>query len=106
VPPLLLQPLVENAIKHGVAGLLEGGVLTIEGRREGPRCRVTVVNAFDPEAQPRAGTGTGLRNVRDRLSTHYGPAASFDARAEGDRFTVSITYPCEEGVDHLEERDL
>lgn len=105
VPPLLLQPLVENAITHGVAGLLEGGLLTIEAHREGPRCRVTVVNAFDPDAQPRAGTGTGLRNVRDRLLTHYGPDASFDARAEGDRFTVSMTYPCDEAAERLEDRD-
>jgi two-component system sensor histidine kinase AlgZ len=94
VPPLLLQPLVENAIKHGVAGMLEGGLVSIEARRQGDMCRVTVVNAFDPEAQPRAGTGTGVRNVRDRLATHFGHAASFDARADGDRFTVSMAYPC------------
>jgi hypothetical protein len=55
-----------------------------------------VVNAFDPEAQPRAGTGTGLRNVRDRLTTHFGHAASFDAKAAGERFTVTMVYPCEE----------
>ena len=50
VPPLLLQPLVENAIKHGVAGLLEAGLVSIQARRDGERCRVTVVNAFDPDA--------------------------------------------------------
>ena len=71
VPPLLLQPLVENAIKHGVAGLLEAGLLSIEARREGTRCGVTVVNAFDPEAQPRTGTGTGRAkcSVTDSLRT-------------------------------------
>jgi len=103
VPPLLLQPLVENAIKHGVAGLLDAGLLSIEARRKGVMCRVTVVNAFDPDAQPRTGTGTGLRNVRDRLSTHFGPAASFETRVEGDRFTASISYPCDEMTDRREE---
>lgn len=93
VPPLLLQPLVENAIKHGVAGLLEGGHVAIDARIDGGRCHVTVANAFDPEAQARAGTGTGLRNVRDRLSAHYGSASSFDARAEGDRFVVRLVFP-------------
>ena len=72
VPPLLLQPLVENAIKHGVAGLLEGGLVSIAARRESDRCVVTVANLFDPEGTPRAGTGTGVRNVRDRLAMHFG----------------------------------
>jgi two-component system sensor histidine kinase AlgZ len=104
VPPLLLQPLVENAIKHGVAGMLEGGLVSIEARRQGPMCRVTVINAFDPDAQPRAGTGTGVRNVRDRLATHFGQAASFDARAEGNRFTVAMAYPCDMTLERPEDR--
>ena len=99
VPPLLLQPLVENAIKHGVAGLIEGGLVSIVARRDGPRCRLELVNRFDPEAQARAGTGTGLRNVRDRVSTHYGTQASFDARAEGDTFTILMAWPYEAVAD-------
>ncbi len=93
VPPLLLQPLVENAIKHGVAGLLDGGHVSIAARLEGDRCHVTVHNAFDAEARSRSGTGLGLRNVRDRLFAHFGPAASFDARAEVDRFIVRLVFP-------------
>jgi two-component system sensor histidine kinase AlgZ len=96
VPPLLLQPLVENAIKHGVAGLLDGGLVSIAARREQDRCVVTVANLFDPEFAPRAGTGMGLRNVRDRLATHFGTRATFDARIDDDRFTVTLTYPCGE----------
>ncbi|WP_291986357.1 histidine kinase [Luteitalea sp.] len=103
VPPLLLQPLVENAIKHGVAGLLEAGEVSIAARHDGRRCHVAVVNAFDPEAQPRVGTGTGVRNVRDRLATYYGSTATFEARADGDRFTVTMTYPCDEAASRPEE---
>ena len=103
VPPLLLQPLVENAIKHGVAGLLEGGLVSIAACRESDRCVVTVVNRFDPEGAPSAGTGTGVRNVRDRLAMHFGPKASFDARADGDRFTVRLAYPCDSPTGRIEE---
>ncbi len=93
VPPLLLQPLVENAIKHGVAGLLEGGRVSVVARREEGTCRVVIENAFDPDAQPTRGTGTGLRNVRDRLQVHFGGDARLDARADAERFTVSLTFP-------------
>ena len=98
VPPLLLQPLVENAIKHGVAGLIEGGRVSLSARCEGDACRLEIGNAFDPEAQPRAGTGTGLRNVRDRLAVHYGGQARFEARASGDAFTVLIHCPVQTAV--------
>ena len=93
VPPLLLQPLIENAIKHGVAGLLEGGRVSLKADCAGGECRIEVDNAFDPDAQPRAGTGTGLRNVRDRLAVHYGGLARFDASARDDAFTVVIVCP-------------
>ena len=55
--------------------------------------------AFDPEAQARTGTGTGLRNVRDRVTTHYGTQAIFDARAEGDTFTIRMAWPYEAAAD-------
>ncbi len=103
VPPLLLQPLVENAIKHGVAGLLDGGRVSLSARRQGGRCIVTVDNLFDPEGTPRAGTGTGVRNVRDRLATYFGAGASFEARAEGGRFTVTLAYPCDDAAGRLED---
>ncbi|BCS33461.1 hypothetical protein TBR22_A26880 [Luteitalea sp. TBR-22] len=93
VPPLLLQPLVENAIKHGVAGLLDGGLVHLQARREGNTCVVTVRNRFDRESAPRAGTGTGLRNVRDRLATHFGASATFEARAEEEDYIVTLTFP-------------
>jgi len=93
VPPLLLQPLVENAIKHGVAGMIEGGLVSLVATCEAGECRIEVHNAYDPEAQPRAGTGTGLRNVRDRLAVHYGGPARFEAASRDDRFTVVLWCP-------------
>jgi len=94
VPPLVLQPLVENAIKHGVAGMIDGGDVRLEARRDADVCIVSVANAFDDEALATRGTGTGLRNVRERLAVFYGAAAGFDARVDGERFVVTLRLPC------------
>ncbi len=67
VPPLLLQPLVENAVKHGIAARLEGGTVTIGAERHAGTLTVRVTNPFDPDAPHRQGEGLGLENVRRRL---------------------------------------
>ena len=64
VPPLLLQPLVENAIKHGVSGRLEGGVVRIEARREGERLGIVVENPVDEDAPARAGGPVGIPRLK------------------------------------------
>jgi LytS/YehU family sensor histidine kinase len=95
LPPLLLQPLVENAIRHGIATRPDGGVLRIEARREGDRMRISVENPFDPEAPPRPGAGVGLANVRRRLLAGYGDRARVEAQKEAERFRVAISMPAE-----------
>ena len=66
--PLLLQPLVENAGKHGIAGRSDGGTLRLEASLRDGRLIVALENAVDEEDVARPGTGTGLENVRRRLS--------------------------------------
>jgi hypothetical protein len=95
VPPLLLQPLVENAVKHGVANALEGGYVRVEVRRAGGRLRIVVANPADPEAEPSRGTGTGLRNVRQRLRARYGENAFFAAKRVAENWLVVISLPVE-----------
>ncbi|HEX7154578.1 MAG TPA: histidine kinase [Thermoanaerobaculia bacterium] len=95
VPPLLLQPLVENAVTHGVAELLEGGVVRIEARREGDHVRIAVENRCDPDRPPRQGHGIGLDNTRRRLGAFYGGAAKLTIVDENDRFRVDLTVPYE-----------
>jgi two-component system sensor histidine kinase AlgZ len=96
VPPLLLQPLVENAVSHGTANLTEGGWIRIQIGQNGPGdLSISVENNFDPEMPPRRGTGTGLKNVRQRLDTRYGDRATFDARTDGDCFRVTLSLPAE-----------
>ena len=95
LPPLLLQPLVENAIRHGIATRAEGGVLRLEARTDGMRLRLLVENPFDPEAPVRPGVGLGLENVRRRLLARYGEDALMDAERSRDRFRVTLFVPAE-----------
>jgi hypothetical protein len=93
VPPLLLQPLVENAIKHGIADRVEGGTVRIAARRADDRLTIEVENGLDPEAPPRRGEGLGLENVRRRLDAFAAREARMDVRRNGDEFRVTLTLP-------------
>jgi two-component system sensor histidine kinase AlgZ len=93
LPPLLLQPLVENAVTHGISNMLEGGTVRIAARAEGGRLIVAIENPRDPEARRRAGAGLGLTNVRRRLEAAYGREATVNVEAAPDRFRVELTMP-------------
>lgn len=83
VPTLLLQPVVENAVRHGIAPMRRPGRLDIEARAEGDRLIVTVADTGLGRAAPAGtGTGVGLANLRARLQTLY-----------GDRQRLSVDYP-------------
>ncbi|MBZ5500814.1 MAG: histidine kinase [Acidobacteriia bacterium] len=97
VPPLLLQPLVENAVVHGIANCVAGGWIRLGIRCEDGRLSIVVENQFDPEAPSRRRNGVGLVNVRQRLEARYGNRASFGVTNEGDCFRVGITLPAEKG---------
>src|SRR5581483_9895805 len=94
VPPLLLQPLVENAVVHGIANVVENGTLRLAVARNGNReIAIIIENSFDPDAPPSRRTGFGLANVRKRLAARYGNRASLRAGADGDRYRVEIVIP-------------
>jgi hypothetical protein len=131
VPPLLLHPLVENAITHGITHLLEGGRLSIQldrvdrmrvsvgtGTQLEPEhvvvaglsapearlhehdpknwtryVRIRITNTADPDRPRGGGTGVGLANVRQRISTIYGNEASVTIKDESDRFAVELLVP-------------
>jgi two-component system, LytTR family, sensor histidine kinase AlgZ len=94
VPPLVLQPLVENAIKHGVATLVDGGVILLESRLRNGVLELSVENGFDPDAPRPRQSGVGLRNVRERLHTRFGPAATILTKVENNQFRVEVRLPC------------
>ena len=94
VPPLLLQPLVENAVTHGIAGLLEGGTIHLGVSRDDGRVSIVLENPCDADRpRPREG-GLGLENVRRRLDATFGRAASMQTRADTGRFRVELQLPC------------
>jgi two-component sensor histidine kinase len=94
VPSLLLQPLLENAIRHGLAPLREGGCVTVQAHREGERLHLSVEDdgvGLRADLHP----GVGLRNVQERLRTLYAQAAEFliGARPGGRGTRISIVIP-------------
>jgi two-component system sensor histidine kinase AlgZ len=95
VPPLLLQPLVENAVVHGISNLVEGGFVRLDIHARDGSLSIAVENSFDPDSPPRRRGGVGLVNVRQRLATRHGNRATFDVKTEGDRYRVAITMPAE-----------
>jgi sensor histidine kinase YesM len=100
VPPLLLQPLVENAIKHGLEPKVEGGRIEVRARREGGVLHLSVRDTgVGPGAPPAAGgSAFGLEQVRTRLATLYGSRATLTLRpaadAEGGAL-ATLTLPLE-----------
>ena len=91
VPTLLLQPLVENAIKHGLEPKIEGGSVAITARREGANI---VLEVIDNGVGLKDGVGFGLVQVQERLQAAYGDQATIDLGASGALFTrASITFP-------------
>ncbi len=93
VPALILQPLVENAVRHGIARLVEGGVVRITGRRSGPSLQLVIENPVSAEPSEPRSAGLGLANVRKRLAALYGSEGSLDARVVGRAFRVALTLP-------------
>ncbi len=92
VPPLLLQPLVENAVRHGVEPAAEGGTVRIRTRVKMGRAQVVIANTV-PAAPSRPGSGMALKNVRERLHLMHDMAAQFEARAVDGAFRVQLVVP-------------
>jgi len=92
VPPLLLQPLVENAVRHGVEPSTEGGVIRVRTRLKRGSVVINIDNTMHGEPS-RPGAGIALRNVRERLHLMHDVAAQFDARPEQGMFRVRIVVP-------------
>lgn len=100
VPSILLQPLIENSIKHGLEPRLHGGTVTLRSRLNGDRVQIEVADdGVGMGGRPvsmlrRTGAGIGMRNVQERLEVLYGERARFDVVSNPGRGTlVSIEIP-------------
>lgn len=94
VPSLLLQPLLENAINHGIEPRHEGGTVTISGALDGDVIGLTVRNPLPgPAAIAHEGNRVALDNIRERLSLMYPRRAELEAARVGDEFVVRLRFP-------------
>jgi two-component system sensor histidine kinase AlgZ len=94
-PPLLLQPLVENALRHDLEAGSEASEIRMACTRAGDRVAIRISNPLRADAPANGGTGIGLSNVTGRLALVYGERASIHARREGDRFVVELDLPAD-----------
>jgi hypothetical protein len=95
LPPLLLQPLFENAVVHGIAQMTDAGWIRVKAARNGNRVSLTVENSWDPEAGSSRRNGVGLKNVQRRLEARYGKEAQLQAEGEDEVFRVNLSFPAE-----------
>lgn len=93
VPPLLLQPLVENAVVHGIAQLVEGGTIRMTANREGSTLTITLENPCDPDRLRTRGVGLGLELLRRRLFSEFGVNDAIRAEEHSGRFRVEVRIP-------------
>lgn len=95
VPPMLLQPIVENAVKHGIEPAVAGGAITIEGARDGDALVLRVIDTGRGfrETKPAGAAGIGLANLRARLAAAFGAEAALtieDESPNGTRVTLRL----------------
>ena len=92
-PQLLIQPLVENAIKHGLYGVTGEVKIGLTGKREGSYFILEVKNPYDPESTAVEGTGFGLSSVDRRLFLLFGRTDLLDSGPQGTHFSVKLKIP-------------
>lgn len=93
IPVMLLQPVYENAVKHGVYESTETVKITTKALISGDYMIITISNNYNPAPSVKKGTGTGLTNVARRMELFYGHRASVNTSAENNVFTVTLYMP-------------
>ncbi len=95
IPNMILQPLLENAIKHGVYESTEPILIEIKAELKRNKLHITIENNYDPESVPRKGAGIGLKNIDSRLRLTYSRTDLLNYRNENGRFKVEMSLPGE-----------
>jgi two-component system sensor histidine kinase AlgZ len=94
VPSLLIQPLLENAILHGIEPRAAGGVVSVSGVLDGDIIGITVRNPLPEASEPaREGHRLALANIRERMDLMYPGRALVEAGRQGDEFVVRLRFP-------------
>ncbi|MCX7544928.1 sensor histidine kinase [Marinicella gelatinilytica] len=92
IPLLTIQPLIENAVIHGIAHLAEGGCINLDITKQNDSMRISVRNPFTPD-RVKSGSGTALANIKARLALHYGNQASLTTDHNDGCFQVLVMIP-------------
>ena len=100
VLPLMLQPLLENAVAHGIQTRPEGGKLSVYGRAEGDQVVITIGNPLAPEGSRTAGHGIAFGNIRERLVYAFGARAQLLTNQDSEQFYAVLVVPHVEHTDH------
>lgn len=93
VPVMILQPLIENAVKHGVYESAEATIIRLNAFLDNEVLEIKIGNSYDPEANVKKGTGTGIRNIRERLLNIYGTSILMKIDQQKDYFEVRLRIP-------------
>ncbi len=101
LPALLIQPLVENAIYHGIEPRPEGGKIRIHGQLQNKRIVITISNPHmgHPHHEQRSSNHMALENIRERLRLYYGKQGRLETCQDQGRFQASLSFPCTESSD-------
>jgi two-component system sensor histidine kinase AlgZ len=97
IPGLTIQPLLENAIYHGIELLPDGGDVVVTGSRDGDDLLIDISNPVAKSARAsKDGNQMALSNIRQRFELAYGNRAAVDVDESADRYSVRLRFPCEE----------
>jgi LytS/YehU family sensor histidine kinase len=91
----LLQPLIENAVSHGISHLPEGGWIRLDVKEKSDLVHIEVENTYDPDSPPRRKNGMGLRIVQQRIEARFGAQAAFAVSKDANLFRVTMDFPAE-----------
>ena len=93
IPPLVLQPLLENAVYHGIEPRTEPGTIQIRIARDGGQIKLSLSNPYRPDGDHHSGNRMALANIRERLALHFDAEASIKTMAMDNTYEVLIVIP-------------
>jgi two-component system sensor histidine kinase AlgZ len=93
IPPLILQPLLENAVYHGIEPLPEGGEIMIHIFRKHEELQITISNPFNADKDRHNGNKMALKNIKERLLLHFDLEASLKSEVNSGLYSVQIRIP-------------
>ncbi|ACT47079.1 sensor histidine kinase [Methylotenera mobilis] len=96
IPPLLLQPLIENAVYHGIEPSASGGTITIQIYTKQNEVHLLLKNPYTLRGKHHSGNNMALKNIKERLTLHFDLEASLKSKQVGDTYQVHITLPSQQ----------